>query len=66
MEIGGSDMIIFTIIISAAILLGALVMYASCSYAEHKGYMRGLDEAEEIVKEVRHESDNVQESAEGL
>lgn len=59
-------MIIFTIIISAAILLGALVMYASCSYAEHKGYMRGLDEAGEIMNEVRHEGDNVQESAKGI
>ena len=51
-------MIIFTIIISAAILLGALVMYASCSYAEHKGYMRGLDEAGEIINEVRNESND--------
>ena len=59
-------MIIWTIIISIVILLGALVMHASFSYVEHKGYMRGLDEAEEIMKEVRHESDNVQESTEGL
>ena len=47
-------MILFTIFISAVILLGALVMYASCSYTEHKGYLRGLDEAEQIMKEVRH------------
>ena len=54
-------MIIFSIFISVTMLLGALVMYISCSYAEHKGYMRGLDEAEEIMNEVRHaESSDIQ------
>ena len=48
-------MIIFTIIIAAAFVLGSLVLYMSVSYAEHKGYMRGLDEAEEIINEVRNE-----------
>lgn len=48
-------MIIFTSIITGAFLLGALVLYASCSYAELKGYERGLDEVEEIMNEVRNE-----------
>ena len=49
-------MMIFTIIIAAAFLLGSLVLYGFASYIEHKGYMRGLDEAEEIMKEVRDEN----------
>lgn len=48
-------MMIFTIIIAAVFLLGALVLYTYASYMEHQGYMRGLDEAEEIVREVRNE-----------
>ena len=48
-------MIIFTFIIAGAFLLGALVLYAFCSYAELKGYEQGLDEAEEIMNEVRNE-----------
>ena len=46
-------MIFFTILISVIMLLGSLAAYASYSYVEHKGYMRGLDEAEEIIREVK-------------
>lgn len=46
-------MIVFTIIVAAVVFLGALTAYLSISYAEHKGYIRGLDEAEEIIRECR-------------
>lgn len=46
-------MIIFTILIAVVFLLGALVLYLYASYIEHKGYMRGLDEAEEIIRECK-------------
>ena len=42
-------MIIFTLLISGAVLIGALTLYTICSYVELKGYERGLDEAEQIV-----------------
>ena len=45
-------MIVFTILIAGVILFGSLTMYAFGAYAEHKGYMRGLEEAEEIIREV--------------
>ena len=48
-------MIIFTILIAVVFLLGALVLYLYASYIEHHGYMRGLDEAEEIMREVWNE-----------
>lgn len=48
-------MMIFTIIIAIVFLIGALVLYSYASYIEHQGYMRGLDEAEEIIREVRNE-----------
>ena len=48
-------MIIFTIIVAIVFLIGALTLYAYASYIEHQGYMRGLDEAEEIMREVRNE-----------
>ena len=47
-------MIIFTILIAAVFLFGALTMYAFGAYTESKGYMRGLDEATEIWNEVRN------------
>ena len=46
-------MVIFAIAVSVIIALGMLVLYASLSYAEVKGYERGLDEAEQIVRETR-------------
>ena len=48
-------MIIWTIIIGGVFLLGALVLHALCSYVELKGYERGLDDAEQIFREVRNE-----------
>ena len=45
-------MIIFTIFVAIAFLIGALVLYTLCTYMELKGYERGLDEAEEIMTEV--------------
>lgn len=46
-------MIIFTILIAVVVLLGALVMHVMLMHAELKGYERGLDEAEEIMNEVK-------------
>lgn len=46
-------MIIFAIAVSIIIALGMLVLYTSLSYAEVKGYERGLDEAEQIIREVK-------------
>ena len=46
-------MIIFSILISVVFVLGALTIYAFGAYTETKGYMRGLEEAEEIISEVR-------------
>lgn len=51
-------MIAFVIIVAAVFVLGSLTIYAFCSYAEHKGYMRGIAEAEEIIKEVRGHEEN--------
>lgn len=56
-------MIIFALMVSVVIALGAIAAYISCSYAESKGYMRGLEEAEQIMKEVRHETHNKARSA---
>lgn len=52
---GGVTMIIWTIIIAVVVLFGALTMYAFGSYVEHRGYIRGLEEAEEIMREVQDE-----------
>lgn len=46
---------IFATITAIAIACGAILLYVSCSYAELKGYMRGLEEAEEIIREVQNE-----------
>ena len=46
-------MIIATILVSLAFLFGALVLHAMYVQAEHKGYIRGMDESEEIIREVR-------------
>lgn len=48
-------MIIFSILIAVVVLLGALMLWAIYLHAELKGYERGLDEAEEIMREVRNE-----------
>lgn len=44
---------IFATLTAIVIACSAITLYVSCSYAEHKGYMRGLDEAEEIMNEVQ-------------
>lgn len=46
---------IFATITAIAIAVGAIFLYTCCSYAELKGYERGLDEAEQIMDEVRNE-----------
>lgn len=48
-------MLIFAIFVSVIIALGAIALYVSCSYAETRGYLKGLEEAEQIMKEVRNE-----------
>lgn len=48
-------MIIFSILVATVFVLGALVLHTMYSLIEHKGYMRGLDEAEEIMREVQNE-----------
>lgn len=48
-------MLIFAIFVSVIIALVAIALYISCSYAETKGYMRGLEEAEQIMREVHDE-----------
>ena len=46
-------MIIFTILVAGVMLFGAMTMYAFGSHVEHRGYIRGLEEAEEIIREVK-------------
>lgn len=48
-------MLIFAIFVSVIIALAAITLYISMSYAETKGYMRGLEEAEQMMEEVRNE-----------
>lgn len=50
-------MIIFTLLISGAVLIGALTLYTICSYVELKGYERGLDEIEQMIDEVARNED---------
>lgn len=48
-------MLIFAIFVSVIIALAAITLYISMSYAETKGYMKGLEEAEQIQREVHDE-----------
>ena len=48
-------MLIFAIFVSITIAVAAITLYISCSYVETKGYMRGLEEAEKIMREVKDE-----------
>lgn len=48
-------MIIFTILISAVVLLGALLLWAIYLHAELKGYEKALDEVEQMIDEVQNE-----------
>ena len=45
-------MIITAIIVTGAIALASITVYVSMSYADHQGYIRGLDDAQKIFKEV--------------
>ena len=47
-------MIIFTILVSVVFVLGALTIYAFGAYTETRGYMRGLEEAAQIMEEVQN------------
>lgn len=47
-------MIITVLLVSIVIALGAITVHGFYSYAELKGYERGLDEAEQIIGDVRH------------
>ena len=46
-------MIGITITIALVVLIASLIMHMFYTYGEYKGYMRGLDDAEEIWNEVR-------------
>ena len=48
-------MIIASILVSLVFVIGALTIYVIGAYVEHKGYMRGIDEAERIIWEVQDE-----------
>ena len=48
-------MIVAAIMATLVIALGILAAYISLSYAEMKGYERGLYEAEQIVREERED-----------
>ena len=48
-------MIIFTILVALTVATGAIALHAMYVNIEHKGYMRGMDEAEAIIKEVQNE-----------
>ena len=52
-------MIIFTIIVAIVFLLGAFLLWAIYAYAELKGMEKALDEIEDMINEVQHESDDV-------
>ena len=49
-------MIITAIVVACVFVVGALALHTMYTIAELKGYERGLDEAEAIISEVRHES----------
>lgn len=46
-------MIVAAIVATIVIALGILAAYISLTYAEMKGYERGLYEAEQIARDVR-------------
>jgi len=46
---------ITAILVAMAIAIGAIALHASYMCVELKGYERGLDEAERIIRGVRHE-----------
>lgn len=42
------------IIVALVVLIGALILHASFTYGQLKGYEQGLDDAEQIFKEVKN------------
>ena len=46
-------MIGIAITVALVVLIGSLILHSFYTYGEYKGYMRGLDDAEEIFKSVR-------------
>lgn len=46
-------MIITSILVALTIALGSIALHMMYVDAEMKGYERGLDDAEQIIKEVR-------------
>lgn len=45
-------MIIFTLLVALTVAVGSIALHAMYVNIEHKGYMRGMDDAEEIIREV--------------
>ena len=50
-------MISIAIVWAVVILIANLLAYLSYSYGTLKGYEQGLDEAEQIIREVRGQND---------
>ena len=48
-------MIITSILVALAIAVGAIFLHISCIYAETKGYLKGLEEAEKNISEVKND-----------
>lgn len=48
-------MIGIAITVALVVLIGSLIMHSFYTYGEYKGYMRGLDDAEQIFEEVKGE-----------
>ena len=55
MEVRSEEMIITSILVALAIAVGAIFLHISCICAETKGYLRGLEEAEQIITEVKND-----------
>lgn len=59
-------MLITAIMVALTVLIASLLLHMSFTYGELKGYERGLDEAEQIICEVRHEDSNRQRPSESV
>ena len=49
-------MIGIAITVALVVLIASLILHAVYTYGEYNGYIRGLDDAETILKEVRNEN----------
>ena len=58
-------MIITAILVAMTFAVGGVLIYSAIAYSEAKGYERGLDEAEQIICEVRNENIREHGSGEG-